>query len=205
MAFANILLSGPCNLRCPDCIGRQLPARPSNLSLFPLRGLARFCLLLAREGVTQVTLTGTNTDPQLHWHEADLIEYLRAHVPGARLNLHTNGVLALARMETFNRYDRACISLPSFEPETCRRMTGSARVLPLARILHAARIPVKISTLVSEHNVAEIPSIIDRCRSLGIRRMALTVRCHSSRAIRSTMSGASRSRCGTSAGRRSTA
>jgi hypothetical protein len=46
-------------------------------------------------------------------------------------------------------------------------------VLPLERILAAARIPVKISTLVTEHNVAEVPSIIDRCWSLGVRRMAL--------------------------------
>ena len=171
--FANILFSGPCNLRCPDCIGRRLVPRPDNLDRFPLAGLDRFCGLLRRLGVTQVTLTGTNTDPQLYRHEAALIAALRARVPGARLNLHTNGVLALRRIETFNRYDRACISLPSFEPDTCRRMTGSARVLPLARILAAARIPVKISTLVTEHNVAEVPSIVARCRALGIRRMAL--------------------------------
>jgi MoaA/NifB/PqqE/SkfB family radical SAM enzyme len=173
--FANILLSGPCNLRCPACIGRALP-RPlqeSNLDRFPLRGLERFVALLRTHGLTQVTLTGTNTDPQLYRHEELLLERLQRGVPGARVNLHTNGLLALRKMATFNRYHRATISLPSFRPETCRVMTGRAVVLDLERIVAAARIPIKISTLVTEHNLDEIPSIIQRCRELGIRRMAL--------------------------------
>jgi MoaA/NifB/PqqE/SkfB family radical SAM enzyme len=129
--------------------------------------------MLAQTGVRQVTLTGTNTDPQLYRHEEALIDYLRKHVLGAQLNLHTNGTLALRRMATFNRYDRATVSLASFDVETCRRMTGRAKVLDLAAIVSAAQIPIKISTLVTEHNIAEIPVIIARCRSLGIRRMVL--------------------------------
>ena len=171
--FANILLSGRCNLRCPDCIGRLLEPRPDNLQRFPLAGLRRFCRQLVDERVAEVTVTGTNTDPQLHRHEAELIAYLRRHVPGVRLNLHTNGVLALRRMTTFNRYDRATVSLPSFDPETCEQMTGSARVLPLSEILSAARIPIKISTLVTRANVTQVPDIIARCGQLGVRRMAL--------------------------------
>jgi cyclic pyranopterin phosphate synthase len=175
--FANILLSGPCNLRCPDCIGRQLPGAlsilPSNLGLFPLKGLSRFTRALRAHGVTQVTLTGTNTDPQLYSHEERLLAYLRRRVPGVRVSLHTNGVLALRRIRTFNRYDRATISLPSFSPRTCRLMTGRAHVLDLERIISAACIPIKISTLVTRHNLGEIPEILARCRALGLRRVVL--------------------------------
>ena len=174
--FANILLSGRCNLRCPDCIGRSLASLPDNLRCFPPRGLERFCRLLVRHGVTQLTVTGTNTDPQLHRHEARLVQRLRRLVPGVRLNLHTNGLLALRKIECFNSYDRATISLPSLQPETCLTMTGSARVLPLSRIVRAARIPIKISTLVTQHNLGQIPEIIERCRALGLRRMVLRLR-----------------------------
>lgn len=175
--FANILLSGPCNLRCPDCIGQQLPERFSldNLQLFPLRGLARFVRVIGERGVTQVTLTGTNTDPQLYRHEERLLAYLR-RVPGVKVSLHTNGVMALKRIRTFNLYDRATISLPSFSPRTCQLMTGRTQVLDLEQILSAARIPIKISTLITRHNIREIPEILARCRSLGVRRMVLRER-----------------------------
>lgn len=171
--FANILFSGPCNLRCPRCIGRAMPELPANLDRFPLGGLRRFCGLLRRHGVQQVTLTGANTDPLLYRHLDRLIPLLRRAVPGVRLNLHTNGWLALARLERFNRHDRACISLPSFDARTCGAMTGRPRVLPLGRILERATIPIKISTLITEDNVQEVPEIIARCRALGIRRMVL--------------------------------
>ena len=172
-AFGNLLFSGPCNQRCPDCIGRQLPRRPANLDRFPLVGLERFCVRLVENGVRQLTLTGTDTDPLLYRHLDRLVDELRFRVPGLRINLHTNGRLALARIELVNRCDRACLSLPSFVPGTCARMTGRRQVLPIERILEAARIPIKVSVLVTGRNVAEVPAIIARCRELGLRRLVL--------------------------------
>lgn len=177
-AFANILLSGPCNLRCPDCIGHTLKQRafPRNLEQFPLHGLETFTQELIRFGIHQVSLTGTNTEPQLYRHETALIRYLRRRVPGVRISLHTNGTMALKKMAVFNRYDRAAISFPSFDPDTCRAMTGSPAVRDLAKILDRAAIPVKISTLVTPHNRDEIPAMIARLRNLGVRRMVLRKR-----------------------------
>jgi molybdenum cofactor biosynthesis enzyme MoaA len=173
--FANILLSGRCNLRCPHCIGHNQTLRgmPENLSQFPLNGLDRFISALCRYGITQISLTGTNTDPQLYAYEPELIAYLRQRIAGVKISLHTNGILALRKMEVFNRYDRATISLPSFALTTYRQMTGRTAVLDLAAIMNAATIPVKISTLLTEQNIHEIPSIIMRCRELGISRMVL--------------------------------
>jgi MoaA/NifB/PqqE/SkfB family radical SAM enzyme len=173
--FANILLSGWCNLRCPHCIGHAsaLRAMPNNLNTFPLKGLERFVDELNRHGVIQISLTGTNTDPQLYGYEPELIDYLRKRIPGVKISLHTNGKLAMQKMGIFNLYDRATISLPSFELETCRKITGSPHVLDLPGIVQASRIPLKISTLITEHNINEIPSIMIRCREFGISRMVL--------------------------------
>ena len=173
--FANILFSGQCNLRCPYCIGQSalLQEMPDNLQVFPLAGLEPFVTALQQHTVCQISLTGTNTDPQLYRYEARLIAYLRDRIPGVKLALHTNGQLARKNMATFNLYDRATISIPSFRPETYQALTGSARMPELRAILRTARIPIKISTILTGRNADEIPEIIERCRALSISRLVL--------------------------------
>ncbi len=173
--FANILFAGPCNLRCPHCIGRQLdPAlSPSNLGEFPPRNLDTFVETLLRCQVHEVVLTGTTTDPQLYRHEARLIAHLRAALPGVRLSLHTNGQLALAKMEVWNLYDRVTISFPSFDSAVYERMTGSHRVPDLAAIVARSRIPVKVSCLVDEPNAGSLAELLAGCQAIGIRRLVL--------------------------------
>lgn len=176
MDFANILFAGPCNRRCPFCIGRQLPERVNtdNLALFPPRNLGALIAEVNRLGIREVVFTGTVTDPQLYRHEAALLELLRREITtGARYSLHTNGALALQKRDVLNLYDKACISLPSFEPDTYEKMMGSRKVPDLERILAAATIPLKVSCLVNEHNVGEVDSFLDRCRRIGLRRLVL--------------------------------
>ena len=59
--FANILFAGPCNRRCPFCIGRHLPDRVNvdNLDVFPLPGLDRFSAMVNRHRIRDVVFTGT--------------------------------------------------------------------------------------------------------------------------------------------------
>lgn len=176
--FANVLLSGPCNLRCVDCIGKLASLRhlPCNLDAFPLKNMGEFASRVRGGGVREISLTGTNTDPQLHSREEEVVAALREDVPGARISLHTNGVAAPSKMRAFNAYDRAVVSMASFRPETCRAMTGSDRCPDLPAILGRATIPVKVSVLVSAANVAELPSMVARCWDLGVRRMVLRER-----------------------------
>jgi MoaA/NifB/PqqE/SkfB family radical SAM enzyme len=173
--FANILFGGPCNLRCPYCIGRQLnPAfSRNNLNDFPLRNLDAFTALLRQHGIVQITFTGATTDPQLYHHEARLMAWLRRRLPTVQISLHTNGQVALSKMDIVNQYDRLCISFPSFNPGTYQKMTGSRHVPNLAQILQQARVPVKISAVVDEHNAAEIPDFLAHCRAMGVRRVVL--------------------------------
>jgi molybdenum cofactor biosynthesis enzyme MoaA len=173
--FANILLGGPCNQRCPSCIGRYVdPAlNQDTLDRFPLPNLDAFATLLREHGIHQVVLTGTNTDPQLYRHEGRLIHWLRERVPDAQLALHTNGQLALSKLKVLNMYDRATISFPSFNSRTFARMTGTEQMPDLEAIVHVARIPVKISCLVGEHNVDEVEGFVARCQEIGVRRVVL--------------------------------
>lgn len=172
--FANILFAGPCNRRCPFCIGKRLPAavNEDNLDVFPPKGLEAFISAVNSRRVARIVFTGTVSDPQLYGHEAALVALLRRRLhPAARFSVHTNGALALSRLPVFNAYDQACLSLPSFEPATYEKLMGSRRVPDLAAILKAATIPVKVSCVVSEHNAAELAAFAARCRALGVRRL----------------------------------
>jgi molybdenum cofactor biosynthesis enzyme MoaA len=188
--FANILFAGPCNLRCPYCIGRQINPvlNRNNLNEFPLRKLDKFVALIRQHGVTEVVFTGTTTDPQLYRHEARLLAWLgenlltydplpnpppvRGREP-IRYSLHTNGQLALHKMDVFNLYDRVCISFPSFKRDTYQKLMGSSRVPDLAEIVRQARVPVKVSCVINEHNHGELAAFLDQCGAIGIKRVVL--------------------------------
>ncbi len=174
--FANILFAGPCNARCPFCIGRQIDPRLSvnNLHEFPLRNLDRFVDLIHTYEIKQVVFTGTTTDPQLYRHEARLLAHLRQCLPpDTQISLHTNGRLALKKIEVLNQYDRVCVSCPTFNSATYERMMGVRGVPDLADIVAQARLPVKVSCVINEHNVDELGGFLARCHAIGIRRLVL--------------------------------
>ena len=174
--FANILFAGPCNRSCWFCIGKQLPQRVNrnNLNRFPPDNLEALVEAVNRLNIGQIVFTGTVTDPQLYRHQARLLQLLRSRLTtGAHYSLHTNGALALRQMEVFNRYDKACISFPSFNRNTYARMMGSTRVPDLAAIVQRARIPIKVSCLISPDNLPEIDGFLEGCRALGLTRVVL--------------------------------
>jgi molybdenum cofactor biosynthesis enzyme MoaA len=174
--FANILFSGACNARCPTCIGRQVDPRlnGNNLDVFPPRNLERFITLIEEHGIEQAVFSGTTTDPQLYRHEARLLAMLRRRLGRqVKFSLHTNGRLALHKMEIFNQYDRVSLSFPSFEPATYQRMMGVPNLPNLVEIIRRAQVALKISCLVTEENAHELATFLARCQALGIRRVVL--------------------------------
>ena len=174
--FANILFAGPCNARCPFCIGRQIDPRLSvnNLHAFPPRNLDRFVDLICAHTIKQVVFTGTTTDPQLYRHEARLLDHLRQCLPsGTQISLHTNGRLALKKIDVLNQYDRVCISFPTFNPATYEKMMGMRGVPDLACIVAQARIPIKVSCVIDEYNLDELGDFLAHCHAIGIQRLVL--------------------------------
>lgn len=171
MDFANVLFGGPCNRACPFCIGNQLaPAlRQNNLRLYPLRNQDEFVRQVREQGIRQIVFTGTNTDPQLYRHELRLLEELRRQLPGAEFCLHSNGALALRKMDVFNQYDRVCLSFPTFEVDQYQSLMGSRKVPDLAEIVRQSQVPVKISALAAHTSAA----FLDRLTEIGIRRVVL--------------------------------
>lgn len=174
--FANILFAGPCNRACPWCIGKLIPDRVNvgNLNVFPPRGLEAFIDAVNEHRIEQIVFTGTTTDPQIYSREGELIALLRDRLhPEARFSVHTNGVLAIRKMDVLNLYDRACISFPSFVPETYEKMMGSRHVPDLARIVEMARIPVKVSCVIDENNVGEVDAFLHQCHRIGVKRLVI--------------------------------
>ena len=177
--FANLLFSGPCNARCPDCIGKQIDPRraPSNLDEYPPRGLERFLGLIREHEIREVVLTGANTDPLLYRPLGRLLDDLRAVLPaGTRLGLHSNGRLALARMDLVRRFDKLCLSVPSFDPVIYRAAMGVENVPDVDAIMDQSGLPDKLSCLVTEINRVEVPEYLEYCHQLGVRRVVLRKR-----------------------------
>lgn len=172
--FANVLFAGPCNRSCPWCIGKALPAAVNvdNLDVFPPAGIEALIATVNEHQIPDVVLTGTISDPQLYRHEAALVRLLRERLhPRARLSLHTNGVLVVKKLDVLALYDRACISFPSFVPDTYAAMMGSAKVPDLARIAHESPIPIKVSCVVDTPNVDERDAFLAECFRIGVRRV----------------------------------
>lgn len=176
--YANILFFGACNSSCYGCIGNnttlqghQFQRYPTTLDTFPPTNFDSLLSLVNEHHIPDIAFTGINTDPQLYRHESQLIIHTRKQTQ-AHLSLHTNGLLALEKMDEFNSYDKASISFPSFDPATYGKITG-VRQPDLRKILKWAKIPIKLSMLVTPFNEGEITAYIDGCRNLGIRRVVI--------------------------------
>jgi pyruvate-formate lyase-activating enzyme len=173
--FGNILFAGPCNQKCPFCIGAQIDPNlsPNNLKKWPLENLDAFITQMKETKTKKLIMTGTVTDPQLYKHEEQLIQHMREQLPGIHISLHTNGLLALPKMKVFNMYDNCTLSINSFNPETFAKLHGVKTMPNLPEIIKQSKIPIKLSCVVTEDNRYEIDDYLKRAAELGIKRVAI--------------------------------
>jgi len=120
----------------------------------------------------KIIFTGSRTDPQLYKYEKELVILLRNSLPGVHISLHTNGVNALQKLEAFNLYDSCTISYNSFNPATFGKLHGTKFMPDLKAIISKAKMPVKLSCVLTEDNKDEIEEYINTARDLGVRRIA---------------------------------
>lgn len=175
--YANILFTGKsCNLGCYGCIGSTPSLRnlPHNLDQFPLENIDGLIKIVNRHKIRDLAFTGTNVDPQMYRYEPELIRYVRARITGStNLSLHTNGLLALEKIDAFNSYDKASVSLHSYNPETYARMTTAKKMPDIKGILQESAIPIKLSMLITRHNIEEIDDYVRQSAGLGIKRIVV--------------------------------
>jgi len=171
--FANILLSGPCNARCPFCIGKLLDDKKNhhNLDVFPLKHIDTFLQTLIDHDITEISFTWTNTDPLLYHYQSELIFYIRSRIPQAKISLHTNWRLLFQQKDTASLYDRIALSLPSFDETIYRRMMWVSGVPDVKAILQHINLPLKISCIVTQENKDDIASFVQQCYTLWIKRL----------------------------------
>lgn len=175
--FGNIHFSGPCNRSCYFCIGQHMMALDplDTLTAWPLPGLDAFVEACTRRDVTEVNLTGSNTDPMMYRHITRLAEFLRSRIEGLVLGIRTNGTRVEWRAEEWRQFDKASISITSFDPAIYRNTMGNGKPPNVARILAMAG-PRDIKA-----NVVLCPEILGddlgrtltELERLGVRRINL--------------------------------
>jgi hypothetical protein len=144
-----------------------------NLEEWPLQGIDQFVTECNARGVTGINLTGTNTDPSLYAHHRSLAIYLQDKVPGLKLGLRTNGV-ALERIRQVSAfYDKASISVPSFDPEIYRKSMGQGAPPNVAALLPLFE-DVKINIVLNPHiDAVDLSCTLEELWKLGVKRVNL--------------------------------
>lgn len=135
--FANLHFSGVCNRACYFCIGQHMQALDpiDNLNAWPLPGMDEFLEKCREHNIKEINLTGSNTDPLLYKHLKTLTEFLREQIPGAVLGIRTNGVKEESCPELLDLFDKASISITSFNPEIYKQTMGKGSPPNLKKML----------------------------------------------------------------------
>jgi len=173
--FGNIHLSGPCNRSCYFCIGQHMMVLDgeNNLDQIP-KNIGKFLRECMERNVREICVTGTNTDPLLYKKTFELTDYIRYIMNNkVPLAIRTNAVLYDRRV--FGSYDKASITICSFDEEIYRKMMGSGKPpdLPLILANHPL-MDIKINVVLGPENVEkDIFHTLDCCSFLGIRRVNL--------------------------------
>lgn len=104
------------------------------LDIWPLPNLDEFVRRCLEKKVSEINVTGSNTDPLLYQHTAKLRHYLEERIPNLVLGIRTNGVLALRHPEILKLYDKGSLTICSLNPEVYRKMMGQGSPPNVAEI-----------------------------------------------------------------------
>lgn len=176
--FGNIHLSGPCNRSCYWCIGQHMMAldKENNLDTFPLIGIDAFLAQCREKSVTEINLTGTNTDPLMYNHIGALKDRLLQDIPNLKFGLRTNGALALARIEDVRLFDKLSLSIHSLDESIYQRIMGRGTVPNVERILkETAPRPLKVNVVLCKENTetGDVWKTIDGLIRMGVKKINL--------------------------------
>lgn len=173
--FGNIHLSGPCNRSCYFCIGQHMMALDTYdvLKQWPLANIDQFSEQLGKRPVKEICLTGTNTDPMLYQRHEELTAYLRNQFPTTDLAIRTNG--AAYTKEVFSLYDKASLSICSFDAAIYQKMMGRGIPPDMIQIIQEnPNLNLKVNVVLGPENIGDdLQKTLDYVSSLGIKRVNL--------------------------------
>jgi len=176
--FGNIHLSGPCNRACYFCIGQHMQSleRLNNLGKWPLDGIDEFIAKCKAKNISEINLTGTNTDPLLFQNILPLRKYLEAKIPNLKLGLRTNGALAHVRTMEMAAFDKISLSIHSFDTFRYRKLMGSGYPPNIVNLIQEfPKADFKINIVIGPENIADrdIIESLNRIAETRIKKVNL--------------------------------
>ena len=145
----------------------------NNLKRIPTN-IGKFLRECMDRNVREICMTGTNTDPLLYKKTFELLDYIRYIIPNVPLAIRTNAVLY--DRNTFGYYDKASITICSFNPEIYVKMMGSGKPPDLPLILaNHSKMDIKINIVMGPENVngLDIFNTLDKLAEMGVKRVNL--------------------------------
>lgn len=148
----------------------------NNLNTFPLKNLDSFVVECNLHGIREINITGSNTDPLLYKHLLKLKLYLKENIPDLIFGIRTNGVLALEKPDDMLLFDKASISVTSFDEELYNKTMGMGKPPDVKKIIYLMNgKPVKLNVVMCPEtvNTNDILKTLDEAASLGIQKVNL--------------------------------
>jgi hypothetical protein len=150
----------------------------NNLDTWPLPGLEKFVAKCREQGVKEINLTGSDTDPLLYRHLDKLCAYLRESIPGLRLGVRTNGVLVRNGGYThpaWHLFDKASISITTFDPELYVKTMGRGTPPELESIMNVSgHLDLKVNlVLCPEILTVDLVRTLIKLSGYGFKRVNL--------------------------------
>ena len=173
--YANIHFSGKCNRNCYFCIGQFMEDLDSenNLNLKNLTNIDKFIEECKKKNITEIALTGTNTDPLLYKHISYLKQYLQNKMEVKKFRVTTNGVKILNNLNDWLCFDSASISFASFNKDINYKMMGGD-VIDIEKIYNVTPFDFKINIVLSSYNCNDdLIETIQKLNKIGIKKINL--------------------------------
>jgi len=146
--------------------------KENNLNKIPLN-IGRFIYECMDRKVKEICITGTNTDPLLYKQTKNLTDYIRLLLEGVPIAIRTNGVAY--DEEKFALYDKASVTICSFDNAIYAKMMGEGVPPDLARILtNHPKMDIKVNVVLGPENVkSDIFDTLDHLAHMSVRRVNL--------------------------------
>jgi len=145
----------------------------NNLDVFPLRNLDKFVEECKKHNITEINLTGSNTDPSLYKHIPELRAYLEQRIPELRFGLRTNGV---SHLDVWKYFDKGSISVTTFDQSLYTKTMGCGSPPDIKHILKINEgKDIKVNVVLCPETVAsgDVIDTIDHLVKAGVKTINL--------------------------------